>query len=155
MAIPRTRDLFSTIEEARDLINRSVINKGESYKVVCSNKKSHVICCQSAEKGCKFYISASLVKSQDIRIRTMRPHSCNPQTPYKFKQSQSTSYLMPYYRSSFNANRDISAAQIKANKKERFSNDISYIAAFRTRKKLREEIEGKEEDDFPRIRTHE
>ena len=154
MAIPRTGDLFSTMEEARDLINRSVIDKGESYKVVCSNKKSHVICCRSAEKGCKFYISASLVKSQDIRIGTMRPHSCNPQTHYKFKQSQSTWYLMPHHRTSVNANRDITAAQIKANEKERFGNDISYMAAFRTREKLREEIEGKEEDDFPRIRTY-
>ena len=59
------RDLFSTIEEARDLINRSVINKGESYKVVCSNKKSHVLCYHSigGENSCKFYISTSLIKS--------------------------------------------------------------------------------------------
>ena len=28
------------------------------------------------------------------------------------------------------------------------------MAAYRTREKLREEIEGKEEDDFPRILTH-
>ena len=45
MAVLCTGDLFSTIEEARDLINRSIIDKGESYKVVCSNKKSHVLCC--------------------------------------------------------------------------------------------------------------
>ena len=58
------------MEEARDLINRSVIDKGESYKVVCSNKKSHIICCRSVrgEKGCKFYISDSLIMSQDFRI---------------------------------------------------------------------------------------
>jgi hypothetical protein len=55
---------------------------------------------------------------------------------------------MPYYRASVNANRDITTAQIKANEKERFGNDIGYIAAYRTREKLREEIEGREEDDF-------
>jgi hypothetical protein len=49
MAVLRTRDLFSTMEEARDLINRSVIDKGESYKIVCSNQKSHVICCRTVE----------------------------------------------------------------------------------------------------------
>ena len=156
MAVLRTGDLFSTMAEARDLINRSVIDKGESYKIVCSNQKSHVICCRSAkgENGCQFYISASLIKSQDIRIGTMRPHSCNPHTHYKFKQLQSIWYLMPHHRASVNSNRDITTAQIKANEKERFGNDISYMAAYRTREKLREEIEGKEEDDFPRIWTY-
>ena len=61
---------------------------------------------------------------------------------------------MPYHRASVNTNRDIITAQIKANEKERFGNDISYMAAYRTREKLREEIEGKEEDDFPRIWTY-
>jgi hypothetical protein len=153
MTVLRTGDLFSTMEEARDLINRSVIDKGESYRVVCSSQRSHVISCRSAkgENGCQFYISASLIKSQDIRIGTMRPHSCNPHTHYKFKQLQSIWYLMPHHRASVNSNRDITTAQIKANEKERFGNDISYMAAYRTREKLREEIEGKEEDDFPRI----
>ena len=153
MAVLHTGDLFSSIEEARDLINRSVLDKRELYKVVCSNKKSHVLCCRGVrgEDGCKFYISASLIKSQDIRIGTIRPHSCNPRTHYKFKQLQSTWYLMPHHRASVNANRDITTAQIKATEKERFGNDISYMAAYRTRERLREEIEGKEEDDFPRI----
>jgi hypothetical protein len=88
MAMLRTGDLFSTIEEARDLINRSVIDKGESYKVVYSNRKSHILYYRGAKGGnsCKFYISASLIKSQDIRIGTIRPYSCNPRIYYKFKQ---------------------------------------------------------------------
>jgi hypothetical protein len=61
---------------------------------------------------------------------------------------------VPHHQASVNANRDITTAQIKANEKERFSNDISYMAAYRTREKLQEEIEGKEEDDFPRIWTY-
>jgi hypothetical protein len=144
------------MEEARDRINRHVIDKGESYKVICSNQKSHVLGCRSAkgENGCQFYISAGLIKSQDIRISTMRTHSCNPHTHYKFKQLQSTWYLMPHHRASVSTNRDITTAQIKANEKERFGNDISYMAAYRTREKLQEEIEGKEEDDFLHIRTY-
>ena len=58
---------------------------------------------------------------------------------------------MPHHRASINTNRDITTAQIKANEKERFGNNIGYMAAYRTREKLREEIEGREEDDFPRI----
>jgi hypothetical protein len=52
---------------------------------------------------------------------------------------------MPHHRASVNSNRDITTAQIQANEKERFGNDISYMAAYRTREKLREEIEGKED----------
>jgi hypothetical protein len=61
---------------------------------------------------------------------------------------------MPHHRASINSNRDITTVQIKANEKERFGNDISYMAAYRIREKLREEIEGKEEDNFPRIWTY-
>jgi hypothetical protein len=82
MAALCTKDLFSTMEEARDFINRFVIDKGESYKVICSNQKSHVLTRQSpkGQGSCHFYISASLLKSQEFRIGTMRPHSCNPHT---------------------------------------------------------------------------
>jgi hypothetical protein len=61
---------------------------------------------------------------------------------------------VPHHRASVNTNRDITTAQIKANKKKRFGNNISYMAAYRTREKLQEEIEGKEEDDFPWIWTY-
>ena len=56
------------------------------------------------------------------------------------------------HRAFVNANRNISTAQIKAND-ERFNHDISYMATYRTREKLQEEIEDKEEGDFPRIWT--
>jgi hypothetical protein len=61
---------------------------------------------------------------------------------------------MPHHRASINTNRDITTAQIKANEKERFGNNIGYMAAYRTREKLQEEIEGREEDDFPYIWTY-
>ena len=58
---------------------------------------------------------------------------------------------MPYHRASVNANQDITTAYIKANKKEQFNNNISYMVAYRTREKLREEIKDKKEDNFPWI----
>jgi hypothetical protein len=61
---------------------------------------------------------------------------------------------MPHHRASVSTNRDITTARIKANEKEQFGNDIGYMAAYRTQEKLREEIEGREEDDFPRIKTN-
>jgi hypothetical protein len=45
---------------------------------------------------------------------------------------------MPHHRTSANANQGITTAQIKANKKERFGNDIGYMAAYRTRNRLQE-----------------
>jgi hypothetical protein len=43
---------------------------------------------------------------------------------------------MPYHRASINSNQDIITVQIKANKKERFGNNISYIVVYRTQEKL-------------------
>jgi hypothetical protein len=51
-------DLFLTIKEARDIINRHVLDKGESYKVYKSNSCRHIIICKKA--AYKFRIRASL-----------------------------------------------------------------------------------------------
>jgi len=70
MAVLHAGGLFSTMAEARDLINRSVIDKGESYRIVCSNQKSHVICCRGANggNGCQFYISASFRNTEGLAL---------------------------------------------------------------------------------------
>jgi hypothetical protein len=70
-------DITGTVESVLEITDTV-----ESYRIVCSNQKSHVICCRGAkgETSCQFYTSASLIKSQDIRIGTMRPHASNPRT---------------------------------------------------------------------------
>jgi hypothetical protein len=56
-------DLFSTIKEARDAINRHVLDEGESYKVYKTDCRRHIIICKNPV--CKFRISfASFVDGQ-------------------------------------------------------------------------------------------
>ena len=46
MTVLRTGDLFTSMGEARDLVNRSIVDRGESYKVVCSNQERYVLTCR-------------------------------------------------------------------------------------------------------------
>ena len=78
-------DLFPMIEQARDAINRHVLDEGESYKVYKSDSRRHIIICK--ETACKFRIQASLLKKKGVVIIILVPHSCSPTNHYKNKQS--------------------------------------------------------------------
>jgi hypothetical protein len=91
-------DLFLTIEEARDAINRHVLDEGESYKVYKSDSCRHIIICKKA--ACKFRIRASLLKKKGVIITVLSAHSCSPATHYKNKQSSPLWFLKDYSRTS-------------------------------------------------------
>ena len=58
---------FPTILSARDAINRSVIDNGESYKIYTSNARVHIIQYRDAHNSSYgFYIRASLSKKTII-----------------------------------------------------------------------------------------
>jgi hypothetical protein len=72
---------FPTILIARDAINRSVIDNGESYKIHTSNARVYIIQCRDARNSSySFYIHASLSKkSSVVSIVTLRSsHSYSP-----------------------------------------------------------------------------
>jgi hypothetical protein len=145
---------FPAILSARDAINRSVIDNGESYKIHTSNSRVHIIQCRDAHNSsCSFYIRASLSKKTAVvSIVTLRPyHSCSPRVHYKFREASRVWYLAPHHRAAVSYNRIITIKQIIANERERYGNTISYSAAYRVRASLREEFDGKEEDNFRRM----
>lgn len=145
---------FPTILSARDTINRSVIDNGESYKIHTSNARVHIVQCRDKHNsGCNFYIRASLSnKTGIVSIVTLRSyHSCSPQVHYKFGEASRVWYLAPHHRAAVLHNRSITTKQIVANERERYGNLISYSAAYRVRASLREEFDGKEDDDFRRM----
>ena len=80
-----TNDLFLTIKEARDAINRHVLDEGESYEIYKSDSCRHIIICKKA--ACKFRIRASLLKKKGVIITVLSAYSCSPATYYKNKQS--------------------------------------------------------------------
>ena len=145
---------FLTILSSRDAINRLVIDNGESYKIHTSNAKVYIIQCRDAhDSGCNFYIRVSLSKKTGVvSIVTLRScHSCSPQVHFKFREASRVWYLAPHHRAAVSYNRAITTKQIIANERERYGNTISYSAAYRVRASLREEFDGKEEDNFRRM----
>jgi hypothetical protein len=111
-------DIFSSVEVAKDAINRFILDSGESYMKETSNKRQYSVTCRTQSSGCKFSIRCGLQKDGNARVSKMSPHTCNPRTHYKFKQLSSLWYGLPHHRASISHNREISVAQIRANEKE-------------------------------------
>jgi MuDR family transposase len=122
-------DSYPTIQEAREAINRSILDDGESYKVYKSDSKRHILKCK--DQACSFSIRAAFLKKKGITITKIIPHSCRPITHFQSKQSSSLWFLKEHHRASVFDNRNITAAQIRSDERLRFSNNISYHQAHR------------------------
>jgi hypothetical protein len=58
---------------------------------------------------------------------------------------------MDHHRGSIALNRATTIAQIRCNEKQLYGNEIIYLAAYRCRQTLQEELDGKEEHDFAKM----
>jgi hypothetical protein len=105
-------DLFLTIEEARDTINRHVLDEGESYKAYKSDSCRYIIICKKA--ACKFIIRASLLKKNGAIITVLSAYSCSLATYYKNKQLSSLWFLKDYHQASIVDNKTLIPAQIQS-----------------------------------------
>jgi MuDR family transposase len=88
-------DQFLSIDAARKAIKAYVLDQGESYKLVASDKKRYIISCK--DNSCKFRIRATRSAKEVVSITIFVPHSCSPRTHYNFKKSQSVCYLLLFY----------------------------------------------------------
>ena len=91
-------DRFESLEAAREAVKAFVLDQGESYKTVSSDKTQFIIECK--DKACDFCIQATLHKKTSTALASITvlvPYSCSPTTHYKSKQSQSVEYLAVYY----------------------------------------------------------
>jgi len=59
-------DRFETIDAACEAIRRYVLDNGESFKLVKSNKKRYSICCK--DQGCGFRIRATKLRKAFVLI---------------------------------------------------------------------------------------
>ena len=75
--------MFPTIEEARDTINRYVLDEEESYKVYKSDSRYYIIVYK--DPTCKFRIRASLLKKKGVVITILTTYSYSPTNHYKNK----------------------------------------------------------------------
>jgi hypothetical protein len=90
----KLNDVFESIPAARSAITKFVLDQGESYKLVASDKKRYIICCKDSK--CKFRIRATWSAKEVVSITIMEPHTCSPATHYKSKQHQSVYSLILY-----------------------------------------------------------
>ena len=76
-------DTFVSIAEAREAINRHVLNDGGSYRVSTSDSKRHILVCK--DKSYSFEIQVWCTKKTSVTITQMKPHTCRPIVHYKNK----------------------------------------------------------------------
>jgi hypothetical protein len=121
-------DSYPTIQEAREAINRSILDDGDSYKVYKSDSKRHILKCK--DQDCSFSIRAAFLKKKGIIITKIIPHSYRPITHFKRKQGLSLWFLKEHHHASVLDNRNIIVAQIQSDERLRFNNNISYHQAY-------------------------
>ena len=62
----KLKDEFESISAARAAITKFVLDQGELYKLVASNKKRYIICCKDGK--CKFRIRATRSAKEVVSI---------------------------------------------------------------------------------------
>ena len=142
-------DQFESINAAREAITQYVLNNGESFKTVKSDQKRFVICCKDAD--CNFWIRVAKSSKEVVSITIFRPHSCSPAIHYHSWHSQSVKYLMEHHRATIIDNRKITATQIQSNERLQYSNNISYLQAYRTIQAVLTEMYGDEAESFAKF----
>jgi hypothetical protein len=78
-------DRFESIAAAYDAIKAYILNQGESFKTVASDKKRYMLACK--DKACGFKIRVWHSTKDGAIITTFEPHLCSPVTHYKASQS--------------------------------------------------------------------
>jgi hypothetical protein len=76
---------FESVAAAHDAVKAYVLDQGELYKTVASDKKRFIIKCKA--NGCGFRICATKHVNKTSSITVFNLHICSPVTYYKSKQS--------------------------------------------------------------------
>jgi hypothetical protein len=74
------KDQFLSIDTAHKAIEAYVLDQGESYKLVASDKRRYIISCK--DNSCKFRIRATRSAKEAVFTMIFVPHSCSPETHY-------------------------------------------------------------------------
>jgi hypothetical protein len=98
-------DVFPSMEAARDVVQRHVLDDGESYKTSKSCQKRYILDCK--DKECKFRIRVSNIKDKGYTITVLDPHTCRPTIHYKNKKAHLVKYLLEHHHASIIDNRHI------------------------------------------------
>jgi hypothetical protein len=140
---------FDSIDAARDAIRQHVLDNGESFKLVKSDKKQFSICCK--DQDCGFRIRATKSSKGVVSITCLKPHTCSPVVHYKNRQAYLVAYLAEHHRALIINNQRITAAQIRSTKRLQFSNNISYKQAYCTIQAVLTKMYSNESESFAKF----
>ena len=91
--------MFSTIEEAKEAINRYILNKEEFYKVYKLYSQYYIVVYKNFV--CKFRIKAFLLIKKRIVVTIFTAYFCSSVAHYKNKQFLALWYLKDFYKAFF------------------------------------------------------
>jgi hypothetical protein len=141
--------VYPTLKDAAIAVQQMTTARGESYYVRRGEKKRWVVVCRD-EKNCNFCIRVSDIVGKG-KITINKPHSCPPETHANWHVAISVRLLSQHHRDAVVDNRNIPPSQILSSERLQQGNTVLYHQAWRTRKALRRDIEGSEEESFQKL----
>lgn len=136
------------MEKAKKEVLAWAVENGVSYKVSKAASTFWVAVCRA--RDCSFKVR--IAKDRDgARITKMEDHNCPYHTHQNFRLAHSVGHLSSLHRAAVVDNRTITSRQIQSNERLQHVNMISYKQAWRTREKLRQDLDGDEEMAFKRL----
>ena len=148
MASLKVSTRFESLEAGKKAVLEMVVSQGESFKVSKAASMFWVAVCKLS--ACFFRVR--IVKNNDgARITKLTEHNCPHSTHQNFRQAHSVSFLTSNHQTAVIDNREITPRQVQSNERLQNGNQINYLQAWRVRENIRKELEGDEQDSFPRL----
>jgi len=141
---------FQDLDAAKAAVYSYTIRRA----VLCTaegQQTAFVVWCRGAEEyQCQFRIRINRPKGKEPILTKLIPHTCPVSVHYQWKAAQSAKWLVlnEYSRRSVARDHDVDIQVIQDNQKNLYGQDISYMAAWRTREALRLAIYGSHKESF-------
>ena len=99
-------DAYDTMVEAKEAVNRAILDFSESYRVYRSDRNRHILICKDIH--CQFRVRISLCKKKELKaiVTIYIPHTCSPAVHYKNRNSNMMWFLKPHHRAAIIDNRE-------------------------------------------------
>lgn len=140
---------WDSLQQAKDGVKAWILDRGESYRVLSSNKDRLVLECRTKET-CRFYVRVSQSKkgANKSSLVSYTPHTCPPATHQHFPERNACWYIARNHALSIARNRRIKARDIMDNEAVWRGNTIPRKQAQRAIQYQLQQLDGLEEESF-------
>lgn len=140
---------WDSLQQAKDGVKAWILDRGESYRVLSSNKDRLVLECRTKET-CRFYVRVSQSKkgANKSSLVSYTPHTCPLATHQHFPERNASWYIARNHALSIARNRRIKARDIMDNEAVWRGNTIPRKQAQRAIQYQLQQQDGLEEESF-------